>query len=112
MTHSFPTRRSSDMCEDLTIWLPLVEVFDGKAFVDEIEHYSYYDELPFGDDAYVMPYFSRVVRFGEKLLKVQTPPSYHSRLTNKATYDRSAEHTSELQSLMRISYAVFCLKKK
>src|SRR3546814_6306325 len=28
------------------------------------------------------------------------------------TTDRSEEHTSELQSLMRISYAVFCLKKK
>src|SRR3546814_10799278 len=28
------------------------------------------------------------------------------------TLDRSEEHTSELQSLMRISYAVFCLKKK
>src|SRR3546814_3674800 len=31
-------------------------------------------------------------------------PTHHSR--------RSEEHTSELQSLMRISYAVFCLKKK
>src|SRR3546814_2954077 len=29
-----------------------------------------------------------------------------------ASADRSEEHTSELQSLMRISYAVFCLKKK
>src|SRR3546814_5826582 len=29
-----------------------------------------------------------------------------------AVADRSEEHTSELQSLMRISYAVFCLKKK
>src|SRR3546814_2118080 len=29
-----------------------------------------------------------------------------------ATTSRSEEHTSELQSLMRISYAVFCLKKK
>src|SRR3546814_8204705 len=29
-----------------------------------------------------------------------------------ADYGRSEEHTSELQSLMRISYAVFCLKKK
>src|SRR3546814_19173852 len=28
------------------------------------------------------------------------------------THHRSEEHTSELQSLMRISYAVFCLKKK
>src|SRR3546814_6700722 len=27
-------------------------------------------------------------------------------------HDRSEEHTSQLQSLMRISYAVFCLKKK
>src|SRR3546814_10298559 len=30
----------------------------------------------------------------------------------KTSDDRSEEHTSELQSLMRISYAVFCLKKK
>src|SRR3546814_4749903 len=30
----------------------------------------------------------------------------------RARYLRSEEHTSELQSLMRISYAVFCLKKK
>src|SRR3546814_5391311 len=32
--------------------------------------------------------------------------------TGLADYERSEEHTSELQSLMRISYAVFCLKKK
>src|SRR3546814_4604104 len=30
----------------------------------------------------------------------------------KIKHQRSEEHTSELQSLMRISYAVFCLKKK
>src|SRR3546814_8851847 len=30
----------------------------------------------------------------------------------RVVVDRSEEHTSELQSLMRISYAVFCLKKK
>src|SRR3546814_3419918 len=34
-----------------------------------------------------------------------------SRFTGGVMY-RSEEHTSELQSLMRISYAVFCLKKK
>src|SRR3546814_9280885 len=34
-----------------------------------------------------------------------------ARLTERA-HKRSEEHTSELQSLMRISYAVFCLKKK
>src|SRR3546814_2763156 len=31
---------------------------------------------------------------------------------NKQFWTRSEEHTSELQPLMRISYAVFCLKKK
>src|SRR3546814_1624042 len=31
---------------------------------------------------------------------------------SRANSPRSEEHTSELQSLMRISYAVFCLKKK
>src|SRR3546814_10512201 len=34
------------------------------------------------------------------------------RLGIKTAAGRSEEHTSELQSLMRISYAVFCLKKK
>src|SRR3546814_1997605 len=34
------------------------------------------------------------------------------RRTHSAVQHRSEEHTSELQSLMRISYAVFCLKKK
>src|SRR3546814_7947964 len=33
-------------------------------------------------------------------------------LTTSVSNSRSEEHTSELQSLMRISYAVFCLKKK
>src|SRR3546814_3473982 len=36
----------------------------------------------------------------------------HGRADIMLTVDRSEEHTSELQSLMRISYAVFCLKKK
>src|SRR3546814_7404838 len=34
------------------------------------------------------------------------------KLGDKKRRERSEEHTSELQSLMRISYAVFCLKKK
>src|SRR3546814_9216530 len=32
--------------------------------------------------------------------------------SGRSSKNRSEEHTSELQSLMRISYAVFCLKKK
>src|SRR3546814_8269046 len=42
------------------------------------------------------------------------PPSWISVLVMKPPFSaqRSEEHTSELQSLMRISYAVFCLKQK
>src|SRR3546814_8374369 len=36
----------------------------------------------------------------------------HPEQMRRLQADRSEEHTSELQSLMRISYAVFCLKKK
>src|SRR3546814_9307768 len=39
-----------------------------------------------------------------------SPPSPGT--TRRITSSRSEEHTSELQSLMRISYADFCLKKK
>src|SRR3546814_9529050 len=59
------------------------------------------------------------VRFG----KMQPEPDRHQYTGKKESYrnrlpeqrdcqQRSEEHTSELQSLMRISYAVFCLKKK
>src|SRR3546814_4237298 len=37
---------------------------------------------------------------------------FRCRVENSKRVIRSEEHTSELQSLMRISYAVFCLKKK
>src|SRR3546814_1778993 len=45
----------------------------------------------------------------------QAPTQNRSRTLTRpsaSTLARSEEHTSELQSLMRISYAVFCLKKK
>src|SRR3546814_15531312 len=50
---------------------------------------------------------SKVKTAAAQTLKEQSKtPDAQSRI------DRSEEHTSELQSLMRISYAVFCLKKK
>src|SRR3546814_2541250 len=52
----------------------------------------------------------RYVAESRRLLKV-----LDQHLANRAWMigdERSEEHTSELQSLMRISYAVFCLKKK
>src|SRR3546814_8041100 len=53
---------------------------------------------------------SLVQRLGPK----GVDPLHHNAnvLVRDASGNRSEEHTSELQSLMRISYAVFCLKKK
>src|SRR3546814_3839409 len=71
----------------------------------------------------IIPFLDR--RFDLLYIGVQVPGEARQELLKpwvggrlKAFYDRfgdrvrSEEHTSELQSLMRISYAVFCLKKK
>src|SRR3546814_8900518 len=58
-----------------------------------------------GDDYDSMTQFGGMQeRFGDWL--------YYRILTGNKLLNRSEEHTSELQSLMRISYAVFCMKKK
>src|SRR3546814_7166969 len=46
---------------------------------------------------------------GQKPVSVEYPDYWYAQ---GFAVRRSEEHTSELQSLMRISYAVFCLKKK
>src|SRR3546814_9719586 len=51
---------------------------------------------------------AQAVRF----VVVAKPHGEHEPLGQPELNIRSEEHTSELQSLMRISYAVFCLKKK
>src|SRR3546814_2322847 len=51
----------------------------------------------------------------DKLLIRRVPPAVSVKemaAASELPWARSEEHTSELQSLMRISYAVFCLKKK
>src|SRR3546814_14134724 len=45
-------------------------------------------------------------------IAVQRAPKENAVLLPQGQIQRSEEHTSELQSLMRISYAVFCLNKK
>src|SRR3546814_9404452 len=88
-THSFPTRRSSDLMDD-----------------------------DFGTRSapYRPPPGSEPGRRGRALSALDcipprelTSPGDCRQSTRSA---RSEEHTSELQSLMRISYAVFCLKKQ
>src|SRR3546814_1575171 len=65
-----------------------------------------------GDHAGDRPYSaaSRLCGAGRQIF----PCERNALLPHESTVEkrRSEEHTSELQSLMRISYAVFCLKKK
>src|SRR3546814_2205546 len=48
---------------------------------------------------------------GRVLVSKSGKPALITTITEKAAPSRSEEHKSELQSLMSISYAVFCLKK-
>src|SRR3546814_10642012 len=51
-------------------------------------------------------------KFAKKLSARVSVNYVDGKSDNRPNLRRSEEHTSELQSLMRISYAVFCLKKK
>src|SRR3546814_4025221 len=57
-----------------------------------------------------------LLKLHNNLRSINTNPSQYAKATHQiaamTSLLRSEEHTSELQSLMRISYAVFCLKKK
>src|SRR3546814_5213198 len=98
LTHSFPTRRSSDLSLQLqTGWL------------DEIGAVP--DIAPDEASLAVNPKYALITVAIERAragIAVATAAAVPDP-TLRAGF-RSEEHTSELQSLMRISYAVFCLK--
>src|SRR3546814_6268861 len=54
----------------------------------------------------------QVALVGRSLWRIYEAAKENGYLTDVPPFVRSEEHTSELQSLMRTSYAVFCLKKK
>src|SRR3546814_3584264 len=56
--------------------------------------------------------FARTVRAKQAVDAARREHQIDTLQHDRAVGERSEEHTSELQSLMRISYAVFCLKKK
>src|SRR3546814_20375489 len=70
---------------------------------------SLHDALPICWAASASP---AAIWFSAAFIDATTPGAQSSRLCTWLSTVRSEEHTSELQSLMRISYAVFCLKKK
>src|SRR3546814_11606634 len=87
LTHSFPTRRSSDLeqlREDALGFFRADDLPDSLAWVDALSPRH------------------------QRLFVVELADA----IKESALTGRSEEHTSELQSLMRISYAVFCLNKK
>src|SRR3546814_5962432 len=59
----------------------------------------------------VLPYAQYLKRFPAYLQQLTMESNGKSVTLGGRRVDRSEEHTSELQSLMRISYAVFCLKQ-
>src|SRR3546814_10779301 len=69
-----------------------------------------------GDDNPIIRASSRIVRrafwLSARQIARSTGSSARAMYRLRFMMKRSEEHTSELQSLMRISYAVFCLKKK
>src|SRR3546814_1332874 len=87
LTHSFPTRRSSDLNIRICDWA----YSSWRVFKLAASSPSY--TSPLNANSACLEFFG-VFFFDQSANR------------------RSEEHTSELQSLMRISYAVFCLKKK
>src|SRR3546814_2559042 len=90
MTHSFPTRRSSDLIDDPKPSSTSASRISTKAV-----------------------FSTKLLCARIRRVRRSLPPSPIKTFSFVRTRPtRSEEHTSELQSLMRISYAVFCLKKK
>src|SRR3546814_7012127 len=106
LTHSFPTRRSSD--------LDLVDLHQHGVALSTVD--AALEPLHVGDEQVVADQLGAGAELvGDRLptvpvLLVEGVLDRDDRIVVHAV--RSEEHTSELQSLMRISYAVFCLNKK
>src|SRR3546814_12886442 len=101
LTHSFPTRRSADL-RGPRVSRRRSHGCSGSANEEEA--------VMFG----VLLMLLCVAAAIYMLVKMYKAFVWHSQGVGErnAHAERSEEHTSELQSLMRISYAVFCLKKK
>src|SRR3546814_6396460 len=95
--------------------------------IDGMGHERLYQKARFGTKRLVEDYVAEVVASLDKIATSRGIPREEKRdffrraqhcygrsallLSGSGSF-RSEEHTSELQSLMRISYAVFCLQKK
>src|SRR3546814_3124923 len=106
---------SSDLCSsDLVVRLALrhafnhVEQDDVAEFLLRGEQRQRSADIPGSDQSDLLASHGARHSFVASPALVQRPAGARA----NAPLRRSEEHTSELQSLMRISYAVFCLQKK
>src|SRR3546814_11595423 len=112
LTHSFPTRRSSDLVGVAEHYLRI----GAQLLYDPSPGFSTRRYLRANPDvaAAGMNPLVHYLRFGRGEGRPCFPVGNYTEDDNPplivARSTRSEEHTSELQSLMRISYAVFCLK--
>src|SRR3546814_7088800 len=104
---------SSDLEQSETIARQIGAILDDSPVVET----AFYDVSVGGGNAFLtlkkhrdMPSVEWERSVQPKLAAI--PDARVSFQSQSGGFSRSEEHTSELQSLMRISYAVFCLKKK
>src|SRR3546814_1913728 len=117
MTQSFPTRRSSDLngdrYEQVSFYVIPIQFTkqEGRLLADFTGERRGFGISTFGPTMYddAAPAFVRLDAYDSP---GEPDEASLRKLLVREYPDRSEEHTSELQSLMRISYAVFCLKKK
>src|SRR3546814_1863021 len=122
MTHSFPTRRSSALAcffGDIANVGPEVQCVGFKLLPARLHEMGLFDNMPLEvlngvEQRAALPVGApkRTAKVDDVQAHIRRCRSAKKRGDEGEGIIRSEEHTSELQSLMRISYAVFCLKKK
>src|SRR3546814_7109631 len=105
LAHSFPTRRSSELYIDGDQGVLLHRGYPIEQLADKTDYLETCYLLLNGE----LPTAEEKAKF---ISTIKNHTMVHEQLKSFLNGFRSEEPTSELQSLMRISYAVFCLKKK